>query len=777
MKIRILLFLLLGWPFMLSAMPQEELVVKHIMITGNARIDQRTILNYLPIHLNDKINTNDTSSAIKALYKTGFFDDINLYHQNDTLVVQVKERPTIGRITIEGNKDLSTEQLLAGLRNAGIAEGRVYKAAIVGGLDTSLQNQYYSRGNYTAKVTSTVKKLPRNRIALHILISEGTRANIHEIRIVGNHAFSEKTLLNHLKMTESRSWKLWAKFFETDRYSQERLNEAIQTLRTFYMDHGYLNYRLVTKEVSITPDKKTVYITLHLKEGDQYRLAGYDIRGELKNQTISLPKQVDLIKGSIFSRKRVLKGAEAISEYLGDQGYLFATIRPVPKIDSLHHRVFIHYYVTPGRLIYVRHINFSGNDKSADEVLRREMRQWEGGIASQKDIKQSTHRLEMLGFFKQVTPEIVAVPEIDDQVDLDFNIIEEASAKLTLGAGYSQTNKFILRAAYEQKNFMGTGRSIGVHFRDDRMSRVYSFSYFNPYFTQSGIGSSLDLYMRELTPKSLSSLSNYATEAYGINKNFIIPLSEYQSIQLGAGYQTLHLNVGSEPSTEIEHFLAMQQGDNTCHNILLTAGWSYTNIDKAIFPTKGFTQQITGQVALPGNKSDISYYKANYAARFYLPLSAKRKWVLTGHGELAYGDGLGGNPQLPFYENFMAGGIAVEGEVFGYKGYTLGPKDSYGNAIGGNFLAAGSLGLIFPTPLPNQFRTTLFVNAGNVYDTHVCSQCVNPSSSGGPMRYTAGLLLEWRSPLGPLMLAFAYPLNKQSGDYTEFPQFTVGTAL
>ncbi|MHA7840553.1 MAG: outer membrane protein assembly factor BamA [Gammaproteobacteria bacterium] len=777
MKLRTLLLLLLWVPFTLWATTDNTFVVKHITVTGNERISRATVLNYLPVEIGKSLTPEKTSAAIKSLYSTGFFADVQLFQRENTLVVAVSERPTIGSITIQGNKSISKQQLLESLRNVGVAEGRVYDAAVLKGVDSSLQNQYYSRGNYTAKVMSTTEPAVRHRVAIRINIEEGTSARIREIHILGNHAFSEKTLLMHMKMAESRPWKVWANFFQTDRYSQEKLDADVEALKAYYMNHGYLEYRLDSKKVSITPDKKAVYVVMHITEGAQYHITGYDLKGELKGYGADLKKHIDLPAGSIFSRKKVMRMAEMISHYFGDKGYLFATIRPVPEVDKVHHGVFIHYYVTPGQLVYVRRIHFHGNDKTADEVLRREMRQWEGSLASQGDIEQSAHRLEMLGFFKQVTKNITPVPDADDQVDIDFHVLEEASAKLTAGAGYSQSNKFILRAAYEQKNFMGTGRSVGVNFRDDRMSRVYSFSYFNPYFTQNGIGSGLDVYARELTPKSLSNLSNYATEAYGINKDFSIPISEYQSIHLGLGYQTLHLDVGSNPSDELQRFLANEDGQNTYRNVLLSAGWGYMNMDRAIFPTKGLTQHVTAQLALPGGGHDISYYKASYAGRFYLPLSPKHKWVLMGHAELGYGDGLGVNEQLPFYENFMAGGIGVQGEVFGYKGYTLGPKDSFGNAIGGNFLAAGSLGLIFPTPLPNQFRTTLFVNGGNVYDTRTCSHCINPTGSGGPMRYTAGLLLEWRSPLGPLMLAFAYPLNKQSGDDTEFPQFTVGTAL
>ena len=775
MKLRSFLLLLLCWPLWAAA--ADGFVVKHITVTGNERIARATVLNYLPIHGGETLTAEKSTAAVKSLYDTGFFEDVQFARQGDTLVVTVSERPTIGSISIKGSKSISKSQLLESLRKVGVAEGHVYNGVVLEGVNSSLQNQYYNRGNYTAKVTSTTEPLARRRVAIHILIDEGAAARIREIRILGNHAFSNRTLLRHIKMAESRPWKLWTTFFQRDRYSQDKLEADTEALKAFYMDRGYLAYRLDSKTVSITPDKKAVYVVLHITEGPQYTIAGYDVKGELKHPTSDLRKRIELPKGSIFSRKKVLQMAQRISHYYGDKGYLFATVRPVPEVDEAHHRVFIHYYVTPGQLVYVRRIHFHGNDKTADEVLRREMRQWEGSLASQADIEQSAHRLEMLGFFKQVSQTITPVPGTDDQVDIDFHVEEEASAKLTAGAGYSQSNKFILRAAYEQKNFMGTGRSVGVHFRDDRMSRVYSFSYYNPYFTKNGIGSGFDIYARDLTPKSLSSLSNYATEAYGINKDFRIPLSEYQSVHMGIGYQTLHLNVGSNPSAEIQRFLTAEEGHTTYHNVLLNGGWSYMNVDRAIYPTKGFIQQLSGQLALPGGGHDISYYKTNYAARFYLPLSPKHRWVLTGHGELAYGDGLGVNDQLPFYENFMAGGIGVQGEVYGYQGYTLGPRDSFGNAFGGNFLAAGSLGVVFPTPLPEQFRTTLFVNAGNVYDTRTCAHCINPTGSGGPMRYTGGLLLEWRSPLGPLMLAFAYPLNKQKGDNTEFPQFTVGTAL
>ncbi len=744
----------------------EAFVVKHIKVQGNHRISYGTVLNYLPVHVGQDISEEDTADIIRALYKTGFFTNVDVARRGNTLIVHVQERPTIEKISISGNKEITTENLKTVLKNVGIAEGRVFDRSTLDNVQSSLQNQYYDRGNYNAQVTTKVVNESQNRVKISIEISEGSSAKIHEIKIIGNHAFSEKKLRGQFKLSTSHVWSFLTK---SDQYSREKLDGDLEALRSFYMDNGYINFKIDSTQVSITPDKKDVYIVIHVTEGDQYRFKGFKLSGKLIYPRKDLRKLVEIKPGETFSRKKVNAGSKAIGNYLGNDGYTFAKVRPIPEVDDKNKTVMVTYVVEPGKQVYVRRINFTGNTKTADYVLRREMRQQEGGLASLKDIQESEHRLNMLSYFKNVAVKTNKVPGVDDQVDLDFSVVEAPSASLTLGVGYSDDDGFLINAGFNQPNFLGTGKSLGINANTSDYERSASVSYFNPYYTKDGIGRGYTAYFNT-TDSDKVDISTYATDTVGISSSYYMPLSETDSLSFGYGYQMERIETDkSDRSVEINKFIT-DYGDKT-NNVMLNAGWSHIGFDRAIFPTRGFAQSIGLNVAVPGGGSeDLSYYKINYLAHFYQPLT--HGFILSLRGELGYGGGFGRTSELPFYQNYFAGGIGTQGAVRGYNAYSIGPQDSNGDTIGGNALVDGSVELVIPTGItPDTFRTVAFIDFGNVYTN------VNTTIGSGPMRYSAGVAAHWRSPIGPLIFSLAAPLNRQPQDEREPMQFTVGTSF
>ncbi len=754
----------------------QPFVIKHIQVQGLQRIAYGTVLNYLPVHVGQTLNPADTSDIIKALYKTGFFSEVSLSQQGNTLIIHVQERPTIGKITITGNKAIQTSSLKSVLKDMGVADGRVYKPSTLDTVQESLQNQYYNRGNYNAQVKITVVPAPRDRVNINIKIAEGATAKIKQIKIIGNHAFSESKLLRQLKLSTPHFWSFITK---NDQYSKEKLDADLETLRSYYMDRGYIKFKIDSSQVSITPNKKEVYIVIHITEGPQYFIKGYKLSGKLLYPKQDLRDLINFQEGEVFSRKKLEAANKALANYYGDRGYAFANIRPIPEIDNKNKQVFITFMIDPGSLVYVRRITFTGNSKTEDQVLRREMRQQEASLVSTKDVKESEHRLHMLSYFKDVKVGTKRVPGTDDEVDMNFKVTETPSATLTAGIGYSDDDGILINAGFNQPNFLGTGKSVGVNFDTSDYERSYSVSYFNPYYTKDGIGRGFTLYANS-TDSDKVDISTYTTDNYGLNMNFSVPLSETDSASFGIGYERTHIDLGNSASAEINQFVygnpfgkspfTKGEGDRF-NNVLATVGWGHVGFDRAIFPTKGFAQSVGLEVALPGGgTNNISYYKANYLAHLYQPIT--HGFILSLRGEVGYGDGLGSTKDLPFYENYFAGGIETQGAVRGYDAYSIGPKDSNGDTLGGNFLVDGSVELIIPTGItPDTLRTTAFVDFGNVYTN------VKTSQDSGPVRFSVGVSAHWRSPIGPLVFSLATPINAQRGDDREPFQFNVGTSF
>ncbi|MBY0544607.1 MAG: outer membrane protein assembly factor BamA [Gammaproteobacteria bacterium] len=759
----------------------DTFIVKKIQINGLQRVSQGTVLNYLPIQVGDSFDTADTGNVISALYQTGFFSTISLARDGDTLVINVQERPTIGTVKITGNKLIATKDLTKALSGFGIGSGQVYDQAVVDNVRLSLERQYYQQGNYNAKVAIVATPTTSNRIDLQITIDEGSAAAIKEIDIIGNKAFSKKVLLKQFKL-KTNGWI--ARFMKSDQYSKEKLDGDLESLKSFYMNKGYIEFKVNSTEVTMTPDKKYVYIVVNITEGPKYTISGFKLQGNLLYPEADLNKLVTLKPGQTFSRAVVTQNAQALITYYGNYGYAFAKVQPVPQIDSVNHQVMMNFMIDPGKKVYVRQINFVGNTKTEDQVLRREMRQQEGALVSSSNIQESERRLNMLGYFKNVKVDTVPVEGSDDQVDLNVNVTEAPSATLTAGIGYSDTDGLLLNAGYNQPNFFGTGKNLGVNFNTSDYQRYYSVSYFNPYYTDSGIGRGFNLYASTTnTDDSNVDISTYAMDQYGLSMNFSVPLSETNSLSYGIGYQISRIELGDDPSEELVNFFngtntlpppdpVAETDAETFNNVLLTGGWTHVNFDRGIFPTRGFGQTVNLTLGLPGGGQEQNYYKANYLAHLYIPVT--HGFILSIRGELGYGGGLFGTDALPFYNNYYAGGIGVTGAVRGYEGYSIGPQDSNGDTYGGNALADGTFGLVIPTGIsPDTFRLTTFIDMGNVYNT----SGVETTTGSGPMRFSAGVQGEWRSPIGPLVLSLAYPLNAQPQDSREPLQFTIGTSF
>lgn len=757
----------------------KPFVLSDIKVEGLHRISLGTVLNYLPVQVGQPLEPETTPGLIRALYKTGFFSRVSLEQQGSTLIIKVQERPTIGSIQITGNSIIATQPMQDSLKNIGLAQGRVYDPSILENVKSSLQNQYYDQGHYGAQVTTSVTAESQNRVAIAIHIEEGTSANIYQIKIIGNHSFSERALLRQFGLGTTHFWSFITK---ENQYSKEKLDADLEKMRSFYLDQGYINFKIESAQVSLTPDKKRVYLVIRIKEGPQYKLKGFGLSGQLivPEPTLRALVAPILKDGDVFSRRKVTQVSTKIGDYLGDYGYSLALVRPVPEIDEQKQEVFVEYVIETGNRIYVRQISFVGNSKTEDEVLRRELRQQEGAIISLEKIKLSEKRLNNLGYLKNVNVQTRRVEGTADEVDLEIHVAEAPSASLSAAAGYSDTRGFLFNAGFNQPNFLGTGDSVGVNFGMDQYVTTYSASYFNPYYTKDGIGRGVNIYATTSNyDKNSSEISNYTMDQYGGSVYYAWPLSEHNSVTLGYGYQLTNLNIRDSASLELLEF--KEEHGEHFNNALLTAGWSYVDFDRAIFPRQGYAQYVDSVFAAPLSRDSLTYYKFNYSARLYQPLIAD--FILSLRGEVGYGGGIGDGNELPFYENYHAGGIGVQGEVRGYKGYSIGPKDSQYNNIGGNFLVDGTVGLIIPTPFAKDtLRPTLFMDFGNVY-TNASSLGVSPgyqrncSQDSGPVRMSAGLALEWRSPIGPLVISLAKALNPQRCDDIQVFQFTVGTSL
>ena len=738
----------------------DPFVVEEIRLDGLQRIAVGTVFNYLPIEVGDRVDDALTSEAVRALFGTGFFRDVQLDREGGTLVVTVVERPSIGSIEFVGNDDLKTEDLVAALEQIGFAQGRVFNRSILDQVEQELHRTYFAAGRYGAAVSTTVTPLERNRVGVRFDISEGAIAKIKQINVVGNSEFDDDTLLDEFSLATTGFFSFLT---QSDRYSKSKLAADLETLRAFYLDQGFINFNIDSTQVAITPDKQDVHITINLTEGSQYVVRDLYIQGTLIVPEAELFELVTVVQGDIFSRKQVTETTRRIGDRLGDHGYLYASVNAVPDIDADSQHVDLTFYVDPGTRVYVRRINFMGNSKTRDEVLRREMRQMESGWVSTGDLERSRVRLNRLGFFESVSIETPAVPGASDQVDVDVEVVELPSGNLLLGAGFSESQGAILDISITEENFLGSGNRLRAAFNNSRVNRDISISWFNPYWTDDGVSRSLEAFNRR-TDASDANLADYDLDETGAGVTFGIPVSEFTRISAGLELKHTQFEPGTTPSDEVQAFVDEFGGDFT--TALLTSGWAYDTRNSRWLPTIGSLTRLSGEIAVPGG--DLTFYKAFARHQRIIPLAGD--FALALDGELGYGDGYGDTDELPLTENFFAGGLR---SVRGFAANTLGPRDSLNEPLGGNLKVVGSTELILPLPFverTNTFRITAFVDGGNVYSSEI-------EFEFDTLRYSAGFGAIWLSPIGPLTLSFAEPLKTEDGDETQRFQLTFGTSF
>lgn len=749
----------------MEACATDEFVVRDIKVTGLQRVSLGTVLNYLPVQVGEEIGASSTPQIIRALYETGFFQSVVLARQGNTLVVQVVERATIGSIAVVGNQEIPKDKMKDILKDLGLIKGRVYQRSSLERLEKELKQVYNAHGKYNSRIESRVTNLTENRVAIQVTISEGRVSRIKEIKIIGNHDFSRDELLPQLTLTTSN---IFTYFTKKDQYSKAAMDASLEALRSFYLDHGYLKFNIVSSQVLLAPDRKDVFINIQIEEGPQYRFSGYALSGKLILPKEKLDTLVQVRRGEVFSRKKVTESISAMGTALGDVGYGFPAINAEPRINEEDKTVFITFVIEPGRHVYVHRINFHGNTKTADYVLRNIMRQEEGALLSLHNIKESERKLRLLNYLKDINIKTTPVPGANNQVDLDVQIEEAPSAEASASLGYGTTGPQF-NAAFNQYNFMGTGRTVGLGFNMSYWGQDYSASYYNPFYTQTGIGRGFSGYYQTVDPKHLN-VSAYNSERYGGDVTYNMPLGEASSFQFGYGYQGLEiLSVGR--IQQIQNFVNLHGRD--FNQIRLTSGWSRNSYDQMPYPQNGTNQQAALLFALPANSRSLNYYKGTYQVRTYVPLI--RGFIFTALGNVGYGNNYT-DQGLPFYENFFAGGIAQPGQVRGYESYSLGPHDDFGNALGANFLVSGNVGLILPYPLSRDaIRTTLFIDAGNVFSEG--TPAALRGTLAGPLRYSGGIGIDWRSPFGPLSFSVGVPINKQPTDRSQIFQFSLSSGF
>jgi outer membrane protein insertion porin family len=755
-------FILLGLPFVTLAF--DSFVIDEIRVEGLQRISVGTVFNYLPVSVKQRMTDERTRDSLRALFDTGFFSDVRISRRGQTLVVKVVERPSILDINVEGSKKIKPEDLTKTLKEAGLAEGRIFNRTLVERFKLDLQRQYYSLGYYAVKIDIDVKPADQNRVNLAIDISEGRVALIEDIRIVGNTAFSDRELLANFRLAKHASVK--NPFSKRDRYSQQQLEGDRETLRAYYLDAGFIDFSIDSTQVSVTPDREHIYVTISIAEGKKYRISDFKITGNTIVAKQEMEKLVTIEPGDVFSRKDIIEISSALSNRLGDEGYAFARVNPVPDIDRNKAEVSLNFFVDPGKRAYIRRIEISGNNVTRDQVIRRELRQMEGAWFSRKKMDRSRVRLQRLGFFETVEVQTKQVADAPDQLDIVVTVKEQPTGSIMVGGGYSDANGVFVNLSYSERNAFGTGKSTVISFDNSQATTTYEFSYNNPYYTLSGISRGFSLYSREVDAEATGT-GNYGTTTNGLSVNYGFPFSETRKIAAGLAFENVNLDVTTESAQVAQDFVA-SYGEKVSL-LKATLGWTQDSLNNFLFPTDGGLYKVRAEGGVPGGS--LRYYQASISGSYYVPMTEERS-TIRFRGEVAYGDGYGDTTELPFFKNYYAGGV---NSVRGFRSRGLGPVDSItGDPIGGNKLVTANAEYIFPVPgVVNQassMRLSLFFDAGMVYGT-------NEPLDLGELRYSTGVAFNWFTPGFPIAISWGVPLNAQTGDLTESLQFSIGLPL
>jgi outer membrane protein insertion porin family len=800
LKFVVALSAVLAVPAVLAQSESAEFTVGDIKVEGLQRITEGTVFNYLPVNIGDRLDQRRIDEALRALYATGFFRDVEIRRDGGTLIIAVLERPSIESFTITGNKDIKTEDLEKSLRNVGLARGKTFNQSTLDEVKRFLTDQYYSRGKYGVKVDTKVEEVSGNRVKIAVDIVEGKRSKIRQINIVGNQAFTEKELLAEFKL-RTPNWLSWYK--QDDRYSREELSGDIEKLRSHYLDRGYANMDVESSQVAIAPEKDDMFITLNVKEGDVYRISDVKIAGNLVVPEQDLRALVQVHRGDIFSRKLVTQTTELMALRLGQDGYAFAKIDPVPKENKDTKEIELTFLVDPGNRAYVRHINFNGTTGINDDVLRREMRQMEGGYLSNAAVERSKQRLQRLPFIEKVEVSTEPVPGTPDLVDVNYQIKEGLPGQFSGGIGYSQSQSILLNGSFVHSNFMGTGNRVAAEVNAGQYSKVFSVSHTNPYTTIDGVSRTISGSYRTIS-QFTSSSSTFQTQTGTLGLDYGWPISEFQSVRAGIAAQRSDLFTDPNTSAAEAAYWVQHNGKTYTRNATagmppvaytyygtkfdtyeVSVGWGFDSRNRAIFADRGMRARINLSYTLPF--SDVDFYTVNADYLQFLPAS---KWfTVMLNSELGYGKELAGTTSIPPYRNFFAGGPDT---VRGYRESRLGPKDSFGNPYGGNLKFTNQFELLMPVPEKwrSTARASVFFDIGNVFSTggvnFVGKDHVTPVDyhfAFDKLRYSTGVAVQWLAPLGVFRFSYAKPLNPYQGnsveykDETEQFQFSIGQAF
>ena len=739
----------------------EPFVIKDIRLEGLQRISAGTVFNYLPVKIGDQVNSELSAQAIRALYKTGFFKDVKLEQEGDALVVFVAERPAIADVSITGNSEIPTEQLEDSLKQIGLTRGKVLDRSLLDKIEQELERQYYSLGKYGVKIDTETSPLERNRVKVSINIAEGGDAKVYAVNIVGNEIFTDERLLGRTQLGGISF------FGGRKQYSKQLLGADLETIKSHYLDRGYISFNIDSTQVSLTPDKQDVYVTVNITEGEQYKVRNIKLAGDLIVSEKELIDMISLTEGDVFSRKLAVESTKRISDRLSEDGYAFANVNIVPDVDKDTLTVGVTLFVDPGKRVYVRRVNVSGNSKTKDEVIRREFRQFEGDWMSSKQVSQSRSRLDRTGYFESVSVETPAVPGTSDQVDINYAVKEQPTGNLSAGVGYSDTQGVLLNLGVTQENFLGTGKRVGVNIDNSQVTKNYSVSYTNPYHTLEGISRGFRVYYRAVDALE-ANISNFTTDSYGASLNYGFPLGETTSARMSLGFENTELLLADETqgiSADILDFV--QENGNVYDDFPISASYVDDSRNKRLMATSGSLMTLGTQATIPG--SDLEYYKLNFRYLHYIPLG--KVTALSLNTSLGYGDGYGDTSRLPPFKNYFAGGVRT---VRGYDANSLGPRDIVtGDPIGGDRMIIGNVELILPNPLETEegsgsTRVSAFFDFGNVYRNKV---------ELSELRASTGLSILWLSPVGALTFSYAFPINDQEGDELQAFQFTLGSAF